>query len=102
MSGPVCVPAVRWARLNYPEGKKLWHAAVGHQAICGHVDFDHPRAEYSESKPERGRICRRCVAKLTLLKTTAPHSWPFEYDPTPLQPGETRVVVRDRPGRGLP
>lgn len=54
----------RWARLNYPDSKKLWHAAVGHQAICGHVEFDHPRAEYSESKPERGKLCRRCVAKL--------------------------------------
>jgi hypothetical protein len=56
-------PVPRWARLNYPEGKKLWHAAVGRQAICGHVDFDHPRAEYSESAPER-KLCRRCVAKL--------------------------------------
>ncbi len=55
---------VRWARLNYPDGKKLWHAAADQRALCGRVDFNHPRAEYSESKPERGRLCRFCVARL--------------------------------------
>lgn len=61
MSGP---PSLRWARLNYPDSKKLWHATDGHWSICGHEEFDHPRAEYVESKPERGKLCQLCVAKL--------------------------------------
>jgi hypothetical protein len=71
MIGPVCVPAVRWARLNYPEGKKLWHATAGHRAICGHTRFDHPRAEFRSSQPDASspyeapvKLCKRCLAKL--------------------------------------
>lgn len=56
-------PSPRWARLNYSESTKIWHATAGFLAICGHVRFDHPRAEYSDSQPER-KLCRLCVAKL--------------------------------------
>jgi hypothetical protein len=62
--GSVCILGDRWARLNYPQGKKRWHATNGHRAICGSVEFDHPRAEFSAVKPERGRLCKRCVAIL--------------------------------------
>lgn len=29
-------------------------------------------------------------------KPTMMHGWPFEYDPTPLGPGESRVIVRGK------
>jgi hypothetical protein len=62
--GPVRLPGVRWARLHYGGGKKRWHAIVGLWAICGQQHFDYPRVEYSNSKPENGALCKRCVTTL--------------------------------------
>jgi hypothetical protein len=60
------VRPIRWARLNYSGGRKLWHTVrKGHVlALCGLVHFDHPRAQFSELKPESGKLCQLCVAKL--------------------------------------
>lgn len=60
MSNP---STIRWARLNYADGKKVWHATYGELALCGAVSLNHPRAEFRDSKPEQ-RLCRRCMAKL--------------------------------------
>lgn len=63
--GQVPPASLRWARLNYSDGSKLWHALRGGVwSICGQVAFDHPRAEYSQTKPVPGKLCKLCVAKL--------------------------------------
>ena len=65
-SGVFSSPLLRWARLNYQDGRKLWHAIRGGEirSICGQIYFNHPRAEFSGTKPVPGKLCKLCVAKL--------------------------------------
>jgi hypothetical protein len=59
--GPVRIPGLRWARLNFGGENKRWHAVVGLWAICHRQRFDYPRVEYSASKPETGTLCKYCL-----------------------------------------
>jgi len=52
---------------------------------------------------QRSQFAKELEAVITgqVDRPTAPHGWPMAYDPSPLAPGEGRVVVRDAaaPGR---
>lgn len=61
------ITTAHWARLQFGGDPKRWHVAVELRSICGRQDFDYPRVERRETRPESGKLCKNCVAKIAKI-----------------------------------
>ena len=61
---PGDLAVARWARLHFGGIFKRWHIVYGIHSICGTQSFDYKRVEWSETKPETGKLCKHCIARM--------------------------------------